>query len=191
MKSCKTQVEVHTLGTDSWRRISDFPSTMVPRGCNESGIIVSGTVNWFVYSVVSPRHAIVSFDLGKECYQEISEPNHGMPVYSTLGMMRDCLCLFAYSNSFTDVWLMKEYGNKESWMKLIRLPIFGDHGNYVDNLKILYISEDDNHVLLLLKENPGFRWLVYDARNDTKKIFETQVRTYAESAVYVESLVSP
>ncbi|XP_039690841.1 F-box/kelch-repeat protein At3g23880 [Medicago truncatula] len=78
MKSCKTQVQVHTLGTDSWRRISDFPSTMVPRGRNESGIIVSGTVNWFVYSIVSPRRAIVSFDLGKECYQEISEPNHGI-----------------------------------------------------------------------------------------------------------------
>ncbi|RHN79368.1 putative F-box domain-containing protein [Medicago truncatula] len=172
MKSCKTQVQVHTLGTDSWRRISDFPSTMVPRGRNESGIIVSGTGK-----SVTKRFQSLTTEL--------------MPVYSTLGMIRDCLCIFSHSEYFTDVWLMKEYGNKESWMKLIRLPIFDDHGNYVDNPKILYISEDDNHVLLLLKENPKCSWLVYDARNDTKKIFETQVRTYAESTVYVESLVSP
>jgi len=86
--ACKTQVKVHTLGTDSWRTIKDFPSKF---RCDRHGVFVSGTVNWLTYCNSSrDLCAIVSLHLGNE--------------------------------SFTDVWLMKEYGNKDSWIKLIRLP---------------------------------------------------------------------
>jgi len=45
-RAYKTQVEVHTLGTDSWRRIKDFPSNV---RLDRHGIFVSGTVNWLTY----------------------------------------------------------------------------------------------------------------------------------------------
>ncbi|KEH41859.1 putative F-box domain, leucine-rich repeat domain, L domain-containing protein [Medicago truncatula] len=188
----KTHVNVYTLGIPSWRRIQDFPS-MTPNG--KSGIIVSGTVNWFASSNVPGNlsRAIVSLDLGKECYQEISEPNYdGMPVYFTLGMIRDCLCICSHSNSFNDVWLMKEYGSKESWIKLIHLPYFGDHGYYVYRPKIVCISEDDNHVLLFQDDVPKWNWVVYDSKNDTIIRLKTQNDLCrVESKVYVESLISP
>lgn len=94
---------------------------MIPSG--KEGIIVGGTVNWFANSNVNTRtQAIVSLHLGKESYQEISQPDYGMPSNLTLGIMKDCLCVFSRSDSLIDVWLMKEYGNKESWIKLIHLP---------------------------------------------------------------------
>lgn len=45
---CKTQVRVHTLGTNFWRRILDFPSEIigVPKGY--VGKHVSGTINWAI-----------------------------------------------------------------------------------------------------------------------------------------------
>ncbi|GAU28823.1 hypothetical protein TSUD_21600 [Trifolium subterraneum] len=139
----KSEVKVHTLGTDSWRRIKDFPSK-VP--CDR-GIFVSGTVNWL--TSLDDLTAIVSLHLGKESYQKIPPPDHGDPNKLILDVMRDCLCIFSGESgySFTDVWLMKEYGNKDSWIKLIRLS-FGDSRSHFT--KILYISEDNNHVHLLL-----------------------------------------
>jgi len=58
-----------------------------------------------------------------------------------MGMIRDCLSLVFHSNSFHDVWLLKECGNEESWIKLIRLPSFGDK----------------------------LKWVVYDSKSDTTK----------------------
>ncbi|RHN79407.1 hypothetical protein MtrunA17_Chr1g0177031 [Medicago truncatula] len=71
---------------DNYKVDPGFPS-MIPNG--ESGITVSCTVNWFASSNASGSLscAIVSLDLGKECYQEILEPNYdGMPVSFTLGI---------------------------------------------------------------------------------------------------------
>ncbi|AES60559.1 putative F-box associated interaction domain-containing protein [Medicago truncatula] len=184
MKVFKTQVNIYTLDTHSLIRINDFPS-IPPNGLSE-GIIVSGTVNWFAYSTASGDIScvIVSLDLGKECYQEISEPNYDeKPIYLTLGMMRDCLCIFSYSHFFTDVWLMKEYGNKESWIKFIHLPYFGDHDSHYDDIhyqkiycqKILYIFEDENDVLLVInKEFEKWKWVVCDSKNYTIKSFKIQ-----------------
>lgn len=75
----KTQVKVHTSGTDSWRLIQEFPSVIFSDAYLESGTVVNGTINWLVqpaesaYSITLQR--IVSLDLGS--YQEILPPNYG------------------------------------------------------------------------------------------------------------------
>jgi len=40
----------------------------------------------------------------------------------TLGVVRDCLCVYATRDMLLDVWFMKEYGNQESWTKLYTVP---------------------------------------------------------------------
>jgi len=187
---CKTQVNVHTLGTHSWRRIKDFPS-LFPH--NEPGIIVNGAANWFAYSMSGNfSSVIVSLDLEKECYQEIPQPNYGIEDNLTLGTMRDCLCVFSRSYSFNDVWLMKEYKNKESWIKLIRLPRFSNPLLFHDNATIIYISEDDNHVLLSVNGFPNTKWLVFDIHlNNTINSLQIPIELRVNSKVYVESLISP
>lgn len=58
----------------------------------------------------------VSLDLENETYQEVPKPDYGEvgDNFLTLGVLRDCLCML----SGHDVWLMKEYGIKDSWTKL-------------------------------------------------------------------------
>ncbi|KAL5067539.1 hypothetical protein RYX36_018426 [Vicia faba] len=189
MKGCKSQVKIYTLGTHSWRRIQDFPPCMVP--CGEPGITISGTVNWFAYSdaVLSSSQVIVSLDLETESYRQISQPDYGMQVNLTLGTMRDCLCVFSHSHSFNDVWLLQKCGNKESWIKLIRLPYFGDHDYFIHHPKIVYISEDDNHVLLYFKDFSKLKWVVYDFKHEAVENIKIQEFSLIDSMVYIESLI--
>ncbi|XP_045830741.1 F-box/kelch-repeat protein At3g23880-like [Trifolium pratense] len=199
---CKgSEVKVYTLGTDSWKKIKDFPSSKAPHG--RRGIFVNGTVNWLTYDDNSKNlTGIVSLHLGSESYQEIPLPDYKVNFNTlTLDVMRDCLCIFSQKSveSFIDVWLMKEYYvNKDSWVKLISVPHIGDSG-YFSHLggsgyfftKILDISEDDNQVLLVFKELDKLKWVVYDCKNKTPVSSKIEDFCWVESNVYVESLISP
>lgn len=62
----KTLVNVHTMGTNCWRRIqTEFPFKIPFTG---TGIFVSGSCNWIGFTdSVSPA-VIVSLDLENESY---------------------------------------------------------------------------------------------------------------------------
>lgn len=185
--SYKTEVKVHTLGTDCWRRIQEFPSG-VP--FDDSGKFVSGTLNWLASGSASLTSSwiIVSLDLGNESYQELLQPDYGgvAVVTLTLAILRDCLCILAHSGTFSDVWLMKDYGNRESWTKLFRVPYMGNPDSF-PYTKALCISEDDA-VLLEFQS----KLVLYDSRSGTFKIPDIQdIHGWVVPEVYVESLISP
>ncbi|XP_004486107.1 F-box/kelch-repeat protein At3g23880-like [Cicer arietinum] len=181
----KTEVKVHTLGTNSWRRIQDFPSG-VP--FDESGKFVNGTVNWLASTDWISSWVIVSLDLEKESYQELLQPDYGgvAVVTLTLGVLRDCLCILSHSDTFSDVWLMKEYGNKNSWTKLFRVPFMEGVG-CSPYTKALHISEDDQ-VLLEFDS----KLVVYNSRDGTFKTPQIQnINDWMVPEIYQESLISP
>jgi F-box interacting protein len=151
-------------------------------------------VNWLSYynsNGFNSLTTIVSLHLGKESFQEIPQPDYGNSKMLNLGVMRDCLCIFQRESdhSSIDVWLMKEYGDKDSWIKLICLPYFGDSSSIFT--KILHISEDNNDVLLVFVELYKCKWAVYDCKNDIIKSSKIEDFSWVESKVYVESLISP
>ena len=184
------QVKVHTLGTNIWRSIQKYPfgGVSVPV---MKGEFVSGTINW-LFSKESlwayPRF-IVSFDLVKESFQKISPPNlGGMDVcdLSALGVLRDCLCV---TTSGDDIWIMKEYGNKESWTKLFTIPYMRDPSNSRVFAKPVNIFEDDQMLLKFLGDEQSYdsTLVFYDPRSGTLK--DTNFNKIPE--VCVESLMSP
>ncbi|GAU20087.1 hypothetical protein TSUD_381790 [Trifolium subterraneum] len=190
----KTRVKVYTLGTSSWRMIQDFPYGIPLHPC---GTFVSGTVNWWVTNGSHTSRVIVSLDLDKESYQEIMQPNYGVgiEVTRTLGVLRDCLSTVARSDTFSDVWLMKEYGNKESWTKLFRIP----HSciedlEFLDYLKPLYLSEDDQVLLdcRYMGRTRHAELAIYNSRDNTFKTTEIQNINFSTiHGIYQESLLSP
>lgn len=180
----KSEVKVLTLGTDSWRVIRGFPS-VVP--LDESGKFVSGSVNWLA-SKSSYSSVIVSLDLQKESFQEVLQPDYGdvAVLDLTLGVLRDCLCVVAHGYNLLDVWLMQDYGNRESWTKLFSFPCLETPGSF-PCVKALGLSEDDQ---LLLEF--GSKIVVYNTRDSTYETPQIQdINECVASEVYIESLISP
>jgi F-box interacting protein len=187
-KDKNNEVDVYTLGTNNWRSIQDFPHSS--RCMYQPGVFVGGTVNWLAYEVSNTSFCrfIVSLDLEKESYQKISLP-HLDKDHWALGMFRDCLCIFASSDMFLDIWIMKEYGIKESWTKLYNVPYVRQQYTYP---KTVYISDDDQ-VLLSFYDliNWTFKPVLYNSNNGNVKISKIQhISDLPDPNPLEESLIS-
>jgi len=114
----------------------------------------------------------------------------------TLGVLRDCFCISANSTFvFLDVWIMKEYGNKESWTNLYRVPHMEDRV-LRHSTKAMYIFEDEQLLMGFYEfesfENVKLKLVVYDSKNGTLEISEIQnITRQLDPKVYIESLISP
>ncbi|KAL2896323.1 hypothetical protein RDABS01_038107 [Bienertia sinuspersici] len=72
------------------------------------GVFVAGHIHWLASRTSDHSSVIAAFDLGEEKFGEVPPPS--------------CLCMFASSSDYKiDIWLMKEYGVKESWTKFKRI----------------------------------------------------------------------
>jgi F-box interacting protein len=78
-------------------------------------------LNWLACEDYAMKNQsfIASFDMGNESYQVVLLPEYDAVDSHTLQLsfFRNCLCLVAGN----DVWIMKEYENKESWIKLFTI----------------------------------------------------------------------
>ncbi|KAK2393801.1 F-box/kelch-repeat protein [Trifolium repens] len=176
-------VKVHTLGTDSWRSVSVFPFTGVY--VQESGQYVSGTINWLVYMENQQGQCfIASLDLGNESYQKVLLPDYGEEDrYTELTVFRNCLCMI----SREDVWVMKEFGNKESWTKLFTISYVPDPcTSSYSNFQTKYVFENDQVLLICKGDDQRWKYISYNRKKNTSKIIEFQNTL----EICVESLIS-
>ncbi|XP_058784939.1 F-box/kelch-repeat protein At3g23880-like [Vicia villosa] len=199
----KTQVKVNTLGTKLWKNIEEeFPFGSIPD--QKSGKCVSGTINWLASSRRWPRPSprfIVSLDLRNESYQKVLLPDN-VEVNDnslTLDVSSDCLCMI----SGHDVWLMKEYGKKESWNKLFTISYTHNPRLSYSFTKVVYIFEDGQVLLQIKMAFVRPQLMIYDPRIATFKFvtfqksfygsrfFDLDVSKYGGLVVSIESLISP
>lgn len=111
--------EVHTLGSDSWRRIENAPR---PKR-NSFDPFLNGALHWITTSS-RPSELISSLDLEREMFKFVPPPAHFDVSYVNkvswinVGVLRGCLCIcYIYEDSDFEVWVMREYGVKQSWIK--------------------------------------------------------------------------
>ncbi|KAK2441372.1 F-box/kelch-repeat protein [Trifolium repens] len=190
----KTEVKVNTLGTNFWKNMQEFP--FGTPDCIGSGTFVSGTINW-----VASKHwhespcFIVSLDLGKESFRKVLLPDLEEVDASMLylSVLRDCLCM-TYDH---DVWIMKDYGNKESWTKLFTVSYMRDPSKSYDLTEIVYMFEDGQVLLQTLGGDWYSKLILYDPRIGTFKFIEFQNNNICDPIardgpkVCIESLISP
>ncbi|CAK9315499.1 unnamed protein product [Citrullus colocynthis] len=113
-----SEVQVFTLGSCNWRSIGRI-SHHVAQG--QSPAVVKGRLHW----VSLPRRhhlgrTIVSFDLASEEFIDIPKPDFGSLSRCNfhLVILNDCLSAAVYcSHGKMEIWVMKQYGVKESWVK--------------------------------------------------------------------------
>ncbi|KAE8698077.1 hypothetical protein F3Y22_tig00110602pilonHSYRG00089 [Hibiscus syriacus] len=178
-------VRVYSLRTNSWRRIQDFHFG-VP--CNEAAKHVDGNLNWIVFHGQEGFSCtIVSLDLAQETYKEVPQPCYGDGASErTLGVLDGCLCVLCnYGRLYAVVWVMKEYGKRESWTKLITIPYLPYPGAefysaplFVSETGVILFHLGMNLVLYDSKEN-AFRIPVipYDAISVSKGLPDLDCKT--------------
>uniref|UniRef100_A0A5B7AXY7 F-box domain-containing protein n=1 Tax=Davidia involucrata TaxID=16924 RepID=A0A5B7AXY7_DAVIN len=167
------KAEIHTVGTNSWRSIG---GDVLPKLCCPSpqSIFLNGALHWMPETLLSSNLIdINSFDFENEEFQSIPLPAQfgveRITRTARLGLLGGCLCI--YDTSFSpqlDIWMMKDYGVKESWTKqyVIETPEFSRSFHPVrilDNGEILFVK----CVIGILAYNPrekkfrdvGVSWL--------------------------------
>ncbi|KAF9589776.1 hypothetical protein IFM89_028685 [Coptis chinensis] len=138
------EVLVYSLRSKAWRKIDDSGDKHVPFILQEldfqlvKGELVNGSVHWKgedfcidwrnkVYELKEKATSkIIAFNLDDETFHEVPHPEYygsdllGTIIVCTLNGYL-CLIKFADIGRIKDVWVMTEYGVRESWTKLFSI----------------------------------------------------------------------
>lgn len=209
----QSDVEVFTLGGSTcWKSLGKIAYQLVLGRPSEAALI-DGRLHW----VSKPRRhdparRIISFDLADEEFHEVQKPECGVlnRCNYQLVVLKGCLAAAVFRNygkSLSEIWVMKEYDVKESWVKAFRIGSYMPKGlkqqNHLhtrrNNAKIWRNSSSssssvvrilcilDNGEILLEYKN---RMLVsYDPKTEKFKDFSFQgIPNWFHATVHVGSL---
>ncbi|KAI8561482.1 hypothetical protein RHMOL_Rhmol04G0343500 [Rhododendron molle] len=119
-------VHMFTSKLSSWKQIGDIAYSFYQEG---DGAVVNGMPHWLWMrstdgSLSVSSKVILAVDTTEEKFREVPQPNcEGWDKHIDLGFLSEWLCVVQYHQDGTDVvWVMKEYGVKESWTKLFVVP---------------------------------------------------------------------
>ena len=187
------EVKVYSLKTDSWIKITKLPRylrfmfqffyhLLHRRGY---GVLAGGFLHWVMPPRIElgMRNKIVGFDLGTEEFVEVPQPDCADRNYLLdVGVLEGCLCAICnYDQVSVDVWVMKEYGVKESWTRLLSVQ------KTKAFLRPLAYSKYRDKVLLEIN-NQKFAW--YDLQKKKMRSVGTGGSPVTFGAeVYVGSLI--
>ncbi|GMN27844.1 hypothetical protein TIFTF001_001824 [Ficus carica] len=113
----QSKVQVLTLGSSSWRSLGKAPQYVDQ---SPSRVLVNGRLHWLICPLrYRPGRNIVSFDLADEQFKEVPKPD--VVKFSScdyLVELKRCLSAVFYAKyGELEIWVMKDYGVKESWVK--------------------------------------------------------------------------
>ncbi|XP_049381524.1 F-box/kelch-repeat protein At3g23880-like [Solanum stenotomum] len=191
-------VEILTLKGGSWKEICKYPPgihrVIGVKDCGMYSLaFVHGAFHWVGLS--SHCCTIVSFNISNEMYGEIPLLEHmcninkarfieyGVSVLG--GMLCFCSTYFNPWGGMFKLWMMKEYGVKESWTEL--LTIQGD-SIFFYSAKPIYMYADGE--VLLRCNYFGVLGSVYRTSRERFGLLP-QCRTFKQGMVYTQSLISP
>lgn len=144
-----SETVIYSLKSNSWKKAADFPY-LLPRHTSRWGVYLNGALHTVIKNGSKPE-MILAFDLGKEEHYELPMPkccgggrDGGFASAEVLGGF--LAAVVPGKKKSSEIWLMKEYGVKKSWMKLLQFdpPISERCGD----LRPLAFSKSGDEVLL-------------------------------------------
>ncbi|XP_060214326.1 F-box/kelch-repeat protein At3g23880-like [Lycium barbarum] len=174
--------KIYSLRSDSWRTLDDFQGGMV---YHSSPKLVNGKLHWV--TTVGDGRGIMSIDLVVEKCRKVEQPCFGegnsLVTLGVLGSDLSVICNYQRNNQIiqADVWIMKEYGVKESWTKLytIKNPIY---------MLCPPLCMSNEGILAVLKST----LMIYNSKDDLMRYPKvTNVDGGLAAELYIESLVCP
>ncbi|KAJ4730161.1 F-box protein [Melia azedarach] len=201
VESNNFQVEIHTIGMDTWRNIGDLPYQLIQP---YYGALLNGVFHWYAHSHDNKTAFMCSFDLGKEEFQSFPGPpiqgfGKCRPANSiSVGVSGGFLYLCdGFLESNFDIWIMKNYGVKESWTKefVIVNPTISKLQRVFGSMYILNYREnmskeatEDTELVMLLGSEDLFAYKV--TSQAVRKPKSTCIQSNYQAIPYIPSLVS-
>ncbi|XP_071928960.1 F-box protein At3g07870-like isoform X1 [Coffea arabica] len=127
----RSEVQVFYQSSEKWRVIiGDIPYKLDQ---SSGGVFVNGRLHWV--SIWGKNHArreriLVSFDLSDELFREVPLPENHLYLIRhrySLSVLGGFLAVVDPSNTnygAQDIWIMKQYGVKESWEKVFSIGVY-------------------------------------------------------------------
>ncbi|KAE8710272.1 hypothetical protein F3Y22_tig00110325pilonHSYRG00107 [Hibiscus syriacus] len=117
---CPTVVQILTIGTPFWRNLGTVPYHFYP---SRSKTFVNGRFHWLSRpNKYTKASLLISFDLETEQFQEVTKADcccASDMCFRQLTVVRGCPSAGAFhgDDERSEIWVIKEYGVKESWIK--------------------------------------------------------------------------
>lgn len=192
---------IYSLKANTWKLVERTPNpTELLDGRNPGALINNHLLHWMDQKHMIPN--IRCFDLRTEQWGNnvgiadslsIPDEKNEHPAFIDIGVFDGCLCLSThrYYTVVFDVWIMKEYGVKDSWVKL--LSISYPTMPFSPLVMPVAYRECSRTSEILVRE--GYRdlntLLSYNVRDQTSKMAEIQgLPPFSEAYSFSESLVA-
>ncbi|KAG6743537.1 hypothetical protein POTOM_052236 [Populus tomentosa] len=185
---------VYSLKANSWREIV-APGYLHYIVSKES-VLVRDAFHWLLIQ----EHGldIVAFDIQREEFCTVPPPNlesKSSPYYRNLGVLRQCLSLASSSVHNVEIWVMKEHGMKDSWVKLFLLEQSSSLCYSTvpyDLAPLAYVKDNNDDHKVLLKGLPDQSLIWYDLKLKTYEHVQIHGAPWLyQPYIFVGSLVSP
>ncbi|KAL5716714.1 hypothetical protein ACHQM5_009842 [Ranunculus cassubicifolius] len=201
-------VDLYTLKENSWQTISSHIPYSI--GSPTSRVLLHSKHHWNAFQCALRHISILSYDIKDRTFQEIPLPkfeydppcdaiwidewgnfqmspppdleDEGPDIVLTT--LYDCLCVCRPHRKQVEAWIMRVYGDAESWTKLFSIETeFG-----TNSLTPLFCNTDG--AILMLNNNDGLA--LYDRKDGSLRILSRyhinercsfQVKTYKQSMV--------
>ena len=183
IRKSNNQVKVYSLNTGIWKKVGHFPDAYLL----DDGVFLNGCIHWLDH-LPNNLPNIVSFDLQKETYSQISHPRYdeGENMLD-LGVLGDRLCMLSSydQKAETDIWVMQAYGRHDSWTKSLTIKYIEDHDGWTRFGKTYWMSNDGKILVQF-----GHRVFLYDSY-DSSFTFANETDGCEWVCSFDESLVAP
>uniref|UniRef100_A0A2P2MBE0 Uncharacterized protein MANES_09G077400 n=1 Tax=Rhizophora mucronata TaxID=61149 RepID=A0A2P2MBE0_RHIMU len=194
------EVKIYSLRYDSWKRIKDLPFHL--RFLNKPfyhvchrrgyGVLASNALHWILPERVELAigNMIIAFDIAEDAFKVVPQPDYekrDLIFQADVGALEGCLCvMYNYERTRVDLWMMKEYGTKDSWTKLFSFENRRT-SSAIAFMRPLAYSKEGDKVLLEMNDRKLF-W--YDwKRGSTKTVRISDAPKSFGAEIYVESLI--
>ncbi|GMN36515.1 hypothetical protein TIFTF001_006080 [Ficus carica] len=190
-----SEVAIYSVKSKTWKKIDDFPDHFLYR--RGHGVLVGHTLHWEANRKSDLSNLIFAFDLAVEDHRVLAMPDgEDVVCCSRLANLGGCLCVavlrnynpYSKKSERVDVWAMKEYGVKESWIKLFTVEPSEETGGPFCYVVPVASFKGGGHQILL--DLDGERFLLYDMKR--KRIEQVKDSTFpgkGNTLVCVESLI--
>lgn len=184
-------IRVYSAKTDSWKTVlTRVPFRVLPW---VKPVCVNGVVHWLGFGgKYPPVNQIIGFDFVKQEFKILPlRGNMNDRGIKALGVLGGSVCVLSTErdvDSFLEVWIMMEYGMKESW---IRTLSFGGAYN-TDGMTVVFpVCYLEDKIILMIKCE---KLVLYDPVRRISTNLDVNLRGRAgtlDVVMYEESLVSP